>query len=178
MSLEVVQELYKARAFYSNQGIRNDLVPNGTKLISFEKYLNYVGLSKRTSYNWFERYIPEENKLLTFEELQQKKQIEIESKKSQEQKEKEFKIKQMKDEEKEFQRFYDSNVIPSFDDKDKQDRYLRYKKLQDFIQEGYDNQKKKQDQKEQEKINIDDLLNEGKKYVEQENGKIKSKKTI
>ncbi len=37
----------------------------------------FVGIKKATVYRKFERFIPEENKLLTYEEYQEKKQLEI-----------------------------------------------------------------------------------------------------
>lgn len=80
ISLEIVQELSKARDYYSNSGYRSDLVPDGTRLDTFEKYLIYIGFPKRTAYNWLERYVPEEQKLLTFEELKVKKEKEEEQK--------------------------------------------------------------------------------------------------
>jgi len=75
MTVEIVEELFKARKFYNNQGYRSDLVPDGTRLDTYEKYIEYTGLPKRTAYNWLERYVPEQNKLLSFEEFQEKKQL-------------------------------------------------------------------------------------------------------
>lgn len=71
---EIVFELHMAREYFSGKG-RNQYssVPDGTKLTSFESYLEEVGLARRTAYNWLERFIPEENKLLTYEEFSQKK---------------------------------------------------------------------------------------------------------
>lgn len=74
MTVEVVTEIHKARVFYSVSGFRSDLVPNGTRLKTFEAYLESAGLAKRTAYNWLERYIPEEQKLLTYEEFIAKKE--------------------------------------------------------------------------------------------------------
>ena len=42
----------------SNSGYRRDLVPNVTRL-TFENYCDEIGISKRTVYNWLERFIPE-----------------------------------------------------------------------------------------------------------------------
>jgi hypothetical protein len=75
ISLEIVEELYKARSFYSNRGFRSDLDPHGSRLSTFENYYNFIGLPKTTGNRWLDRYIPEENKLLTTEELKEKKQI-------------------------------------------------------------------------------------------------------
>ena len=32
MTVEIVEELFKAKNYYSNSGFRSDLVPNGTRL--------------------------------------------------------------------------------------------------------------------------------------------------
>jgi hypothetical protein len=76
LTQDIVSELHKAREFYSASGSRSDLVPDGTRLTTFEAYLFDIGLARRTAYNWLERYIPEENKLLTYEEFTQKKREE------------------------------------------------------------------------------------------------------
>lgn len=77
MTVEAVAEIYRARDYYSGKG-RNQYssVPSGTKLTSFESYLSAAGLARRTAYNWLDRYIPEENKLLTYEEFTEKKEAE------------------------------------------------------------------------------------------------------
>lgn len=77
---EIVSELYKANDFYSNRGHRSDLLTDDSKLRSFKDYLGYVGLYERKAYRWLERYIPEENKLLTYEELTDKKKEEAREK--------------------------------------------------------------------------------------------------
>ena len=87
MTLEVVTELYKARGYYSSSGFRSDLVPTGTRLMTFESYLEASGLARRTAYNWLERYVPEENKLLTYEELSEKKTLEQQEKLSKQERE-------------------------------------------------------------------------------------------
>ncbi len=83
LSIEIVSELYEAQKFYSNSGFRTDLVSNDTRLNTFEEYINYIGMFKPTVYRWLDRYIPEENKLLTFEELKEhkKEQEQIDNKK-------------------------------------------------------------------------------------------------
>lgn len=86
MTAEIVEEIYKAREFYSKQGFRSDLATNDAKLNTFGSYLDYVGLPRRTSERWLERYIPEQNKLLSYEEFQQKKQAEAYEKLTTEQK--------------------------------------------------------------------------------------------
>jgi len=78
LSLSVVRELYAAREALSHTGVRKDLVPNGTRLISFEDYLNAIGVAKRTAYNWLALYEPKEDRLLTPEEYKAKKIVEFE----------------------------------------------------------------------------------------------------
>ena len=39
-----------AKNFYNNSGFRTDLVPNSTRLNTFESYIGYIGISKRTVY--------------------------------------------------------------------------------------------------------------------------------
>jgi hypothetical protein len=75
LTLDIVEELSDARKFYSKQGQRNDLTysQNGKKLTTWLEYLKEVGLPKTTAYNWLERYLPEEHKLLTPEELEDRK---------------------------------------------------------------------------------------------------------
>lgn len=92
ISVELVAELYKAKEFYSNKGNRSDLLTNVSKLNSFKDYILFTGILERTCYRWLERYIPEENKLLTYEEFKEKKETE----KTQKQKEWEKKDKAIK----------------------------------------------------------------------------------
>jgi hypothetical protein len=87
MTVEAVAEIYRARDHYSSSGFRSDLVPDGTRLNTFESYLAAAGLPRRTAYNWLERYIPEENKLLTYEEFTEKKEADRLAKMSQEERE-------------------------------------------------------------------------------------------
>ena len=75
MTVEIVEELFKARKFYSNSGYRTDLEPDGSRLVTYESYIQFIGLPKTTANRWLERYVPEQNKLLSFEEFQEKKQI-------------------------------------------------------------------------------------------------------
>jgi len=77
LTTEIVEELWVARQVLSSQGHRSDLVTNDTKL-TFEKYCIDIGIARMTAYRWLERYLPEENKLLTTEEHQEyKKKQEI-----------------------------------------------------------------------------------------------------
>lgn len=58
ISVEILTELYIAKNKLTNQGVRNDLDPNGLKL-GWENYLIEVGLSKETVRRWLNRYNPE-----------------------------------------------------------------------------------------------------------------------
>ena len=58
ISVEILSELYIAKSKLTNQGVRNDLDPNGLKL-GWENYLIDVGLSKETVRRWLNRYNPE-----------------------------------------------------------------------------------------------------------------------
>ncbi|MHA8074948.1 hypothetical protein ACRZ9O_10490 [Aquirufa sp. HETE-40SA] len=58
ISVEILNELYIAKSKLTNQGVRNDLDPNGSKL-GWENYLIDVGLSKETVRRWLNRYNPE-----------------------------------------------------------------------------------------------------------------------
>ncbi len=89
LTIEIVQELAIAQQALSTSGRRIDLenanlVPNGTRLENeeeieilsprtWEEYLNDIGIARRTAYNWLERYVPEEQRLLEAEELKQLK---------------------------------------------------------------------------------------------------------
>ena len=88
LTAEIVSEVYRAREFYYGKGNnQHSIVPVGTTLTSFEKYLDHAGLARRTAYNWLERYVPEENKLLTYEEFSEKKEAERLAKMSAEERE-------------------------------------------------------------------------------------------
>jgi hypothetical protein len=71
-SLFIVQELYKAQQAFRNKGYRTDLKGN-KKRISFKAYCNEIGISKTTAYTWLRRYVPEEDKLLTIDEIKKEK---------------------------------------------------------------------------------------------------------
>lgn len=86
VGLELVRELHAAREALSNQGFRADLkaknrIPGAsnadfvsfdTRLHSFEGYLKDIGLSKMTAWRWLALYVPEEDRLLTPEEMKQR----------------------------------------------------------------------------------------------------------
>ena len=74
LTIELVENLYRAREELDARGKNHgkEKVQDGT----FSKYLEEVGLARRTVYSWLERYIPSERKLLTVEELETKKQQE------------------------------------------------------------------------------------------------------
>lgn len=102
VSLDLVRELHAAREALSNQGFRADLkaknrIPSASNadFVSFdtrlhtsknlgqncprfapietwEGYCNDIGLSKRTANYWLALYVPEENRLLTPEEMKER----------------------------------------------------------------------------------------------------------
>lgn len=146
VSIEIVTELYKARYFYNGLGNNQySVVPTGTTLNSFEKYLNSISFPKRTAYNWLERYIPEENKLLSYDELEKIKESEKEAQKSQKQKDEELRIRRIKAEEKEFEAVYKSGISPVYDT-EKMKRYQSFKNVKDFIAAGKTREKKNQEE--------------------------------
>lgn len=78
LSVDIVRELFKAREALSAPGSRTDLVANATR--SWANYVQDVGIDRSTVHRWLERYIPSEDKLLTTEEYQERKQIEYRQK--------------------------------------------------------------------------------------------------
>lgn len=84
LTQDIVAELYRAREYYSNSGHRSDLATDDARLQTFGQYLDEIGLHRRTSERWLERYVPEENKLLTYEEFSEKKSAEARAKLSEE----------------------------------------------------------------------------------------------
>lgn len=86
VSLDLVRELHAAREALSNQGFRVDLkaknrIPGASnadllsfesKLHSFKGYLKDIGLSEATAFRWLALYIPDEDRLLTPEEMKQR----------------------------------------------------------------------------------------------------------
>lgn len=82
LSLEIVREVFIANEWFSSIGkemrtqnlLHVSNVPNGTFDKTFSTYLDEIGLPRRTAYNWLERFVPEENRLLSPEELKAAKQ--------------------------------------------------------------------------------------------------------
>ena len=80
LSLEIVREVFIANEWFAVNGsnrfvTQNNIgVPNGTPIKTFSTYLDEIGLPRRTAYNWLERFVPEENRLLSPEELKAAKQ--------------------------------------------------------------------------------------------------------
>lgn len=86
VSLDLVRELHAAREALSNQGFRADLkaknrilgasnadlLPFGSKLHTFKSYLSDIGLSETTAFRWLALYIPDEDRLLTQEEMKER----------------------------------------------------------------------------------------------------------
>ena len=72
---EIARELYEAREQLDSRG-RNQYsnVTNVTKLESWTGYLSSCGLERMTVHRWLEHYEPEEQRLLTDEEYQAKKE--------------------------------------------------------------------------------------------------------
>ena len=75
LTLDIVEELSNARKFYSSPGFRSDrtLLHHATRLLTWQGYCLEVGIDRTTAHRWLERYLPEEHKLLTPEELEDKK---------------------------------------------------------------------------------------------------------
>lgn len=73
---EIARDLYEAREQLSKSGYRTDLVPDGTGLKGWREYLEEVGLAKSTVHRWLDYYEPAEQRLLTDDEYQQRKQEE------------------------------------------------------------------------------------------------------
>ena len=80
LSLEIVREVFIANEWFAINGSNQFLtksgegVPFGTPSKTFSTYLDEIGLPRRTAYNWLERFVPEENRLLSPEELKAAKQ--------------------------------------------------------------------------------------------------------
>ncbi len=80
ISLHLVKELYSAREALSAQGFRTDKIcildsqnadlgQDCPKFYTWEGYCNDIGLSKRTANSWLALYVPEEQRLLTSDEM-------------------------------------------------------------------------------------------------------------
>ena len=80
LSLEIVRDIFIANQWFAINGSNQFLVksgegvPFGTPSKTFSTYLEEIGLPRRTAYNWLERFVPEENRLLSPEELKAVKQ--------------------------------------------------------------------------------------------------------
>lgn len=86
VSLDLVRELHAAREALSNSGFRLDiwtenrvldasnanLVSNETRFHTFKDYLEDIGLSKATAFRWLALYVPDEDRLLTPEEMKER----------------------------------------------------------------------------------------------------------
>ena len=73
---EIVGELYEARKELDSRGNNQySNVPFGT-IQTWRKYLEDIGLAYRTVHRWLEHYEPAEQRLLTDDEYETKKQIE------------------------------------------------------------------------------------------------------
>ncbi|AEC02053.1 hypothetical protein [Parasphaerochaeta coccoides] len=77
VTLDLVREIYAAREALAKSGTRTDLTSRQdvARLSPWEQYCEDIGLSLRTAQRWLKFYLPEENRLLTSEEL---KAIQIE----------------------------------------------------------------------------------------------------
>lgn len=89
VSLDLVRELHAAREALSNSGFRMDLkvknripgasnadlgqnCPRFTPIKTWEGYCNDIGLSKRTANSWLALYVPDEDRLLSPEEMKER----------------------------------------------------------------------------------------------------------
>ena len=70
---EICRELYEAREQLSHWGGDKSKLTSGN-LVSWQQYLQDVGLAYRTVHRWLEHYEPSEQRLLTDEEYQRKEQ--------------------------------------------------------------------------------------------------------
>jgi len=73
---EIARELYEAREQLDARGRNLPNVPNGTYEKGWREYLEEVGLSKSTVHRWLEYYEPNEQRLLTDDEYEQRKREE------------------------------------------------------------------------------------------------------
>ncbi len=88
VTLDLVRELYAARQALAQHGARTDLDKNGEKLLSTEstsrqnvgklspwqQYCRDIGITDRTAQRYLSTYLPEEDRLLTEEEIQERKE--------------------------------------------------------------------------------------------------------
>jgi len=71
LTAEICRDLYIAREQLDSSGFRTDLKPNGPRL-TWETYLQDVGLARRTVNHWLEHYDTTEQRLLSNDELEEK----------------------------------------------------------------------------------------------------------
>jgi len=184
IDVEIVSELYKAKEFYSNQGFRSDLQLSKstfTKLNTFQDFLEYSGLYKQKVYQWFDRYIPEENKLLSWKEYEQQKQIEQEELKQERLKKEKIINEYITTENKpiDFKYSYQEEYETKLKEKKDREKRIelekeRLKILKEQLKEKENNNKKiyedieKEAEKENERINnmVNDFLNADKEKLE------------
>lgn len=72
LTVELVDELYRAREELSKAG-RPENGPNGP--VSWQGYLDDIGLAKRTVNRWLERYEPAERRIMEPAEVEERKRI-------------------------------------------------------------------------------------------------------
>jgi len=68
VSVEILEELYRARKAMSKPGARTDLVTNVTR--TWTGYLEDIGLDRMTVHRWLSKYLPEERRKKTTEEIE------------------------------------------------------------------------------------------------------------
>lgn len=78
ISLDIVRELNAAKEALAQPGARTDkklynLLPNGTRLETFETYLDDIGLAKRTAYRYLSDYLPDQDRLMTEDEKEERR---------------------------------------------------------------------------------------------------------
>lgn len=88
VTLDLVRELYAARQTLAVRGARTDLGEIGTEFLSTEstsrqnvgrlspwqQYCHDIGITDRTAQRYLSTYLPEEDRLLTEEEIQERKE--------------------------------------------------------------------------------------------------------
>lgn len=74
LTLEIVKKLHIAKEYYKNPGFRSDLTSpqNSARLNTWTEFCFYIGITDDTANRYLDRYIPEENKLLTMIEYKDK----------------------------------------------------------------------------------------------------------
>ncbi|MBL7006370.1 MAG: hypothetical protein ISR78_04735 [Spirochaetia bacterium] len=74
LTAEICKELHEAREQLDRSGLRTDLNPNGSRL-TWMNYLQDVGLAKSTVNRWLEHFDTVEQRLLSDDELNERKEI-------------------------------------------------------------------------------------------------------